>query len=419
VRIWQKEQPVHKAWQQMTGKTPEGYFQAMLQQFPKAGMNETARQLEELTTRLGIFDPMPNRLYGGERKGATGRFGTVDVPTHVLSHLRKPSDDLDEAPAELQHYLKNHRADLDALYVLLQSGEVPRWEADVSALVRAPAPGLMYHRQLHGLIALDILDKTRQGRSASALQALEASWKINQSLRRRPELISQMGATSILHLQAGVMRKMKDVPVEWWQRLDVKAWQESFLRAMELDALVTSRHVTGTDHPMNSPRWFNLLVSSPLGKPLRHLTGIEILELSGEIFSLIKRSNFCTLSPDAVLKQVEGSRSSWNLGTHYGYTNYLRAWRMSTEGLAGAELTRKILQVKAARDSARDRDWPQHLASMESSLCPEAEWVHEVAPDGTIQIQSRNLPEWLKKDYPTSTPLKYSLEPASQSRTLL
>ena len=122
VRIWQKEQPVRNAWQQMTGKTPEGYFQAMLQQFPKAGMNETARQLEELTTRLGIFNPMPNRLYDGERKGATGPFGAVDVPTHVLSHLRQPSDDLDEAPAELQHYLQNHRADLDALYVLLQKG---------------------------------------------------------------------------------------------------------------------------------------------------------------------------------------------------------------------------------------------------------------------------------------------------------
>jgi len=53
---------------------------------------------------------------------------------------------------------------------------------------------------------------------------------------------------------------------------------------------------------------------------------------------------------------------------------------------------------------------------MESSLCPEAEWVHEVAPNGTIQIQCRNLPEWLKKDYPTSMPLKYSLEPASQRR---
>jgi len=239
------------------------------------------------------------------------------------------------------------------------------------------------------------------------------SWKINQSLRRRPELASQMIATSILHLQAGVIRKMKDVPVEWWQRLDVKVWQESFLRAMELDAVVLSRYVRDTDYPMNSPRSFNPLINSPLGKPLWRLAGIEILELSGEIFSLIRKNNFCTSSPDAVLERMKAAHSSWNLGTHYGYTNYLRAWRMSAEGLIQAELTRKILQVKAARDSAMDKDQPRQLAPMESFLCPQAEWVHEVAPNGTIQIECRNLPDWLKKEYPTSVPLKYSLEPAS------
>jgi hypothetical protein len=413
VRIWQKEKPVNAAWESLTGKAPEAYFQAALQEFPKSGMNETARQLEEVTTRLGMFNPMPQRLYGGERKGATGPFGAVDIPPYVLNQLRRPNDVVDPLPEGTQDYLRKHRADLDAIYGLLQQSEGPRWETDVSALVQAPVPGLMYHRQLHGLFALDILNKTRQGQSASALQALEASWRINQSLRRRPELVSHMSATSILHLQAGVIRKMKNVPVEWWQRLDVKVWQESFLRAMELDAVVLSRYVRDTDYPLNSPRSFNPLVNSPLGKPLWRLAGIEILELSGEIFSLIKKSNSCTSSPDAVLKQVEAAHSSWNLGTHYGYTNYLRAWRMSTEGLIHAELTRKILQVKAARDLAMDKDWPRQLAPMESFLCPQAEWVHEVAPNGTIQIKCRNLPEWLKKEYPTSVPLKYSLKPAS------
>jgi hypothetical protein len=263
------------------------------------------------------------------------------------------------------------------------------------------------------LIWLDILDKSRQGQSAAALQALEMSWKINQSLRRRPELISQMIATSILHLQAGIIRKMKDVPLEWGQRLDVTVWQESFLRAMELDAVVLSRYVGDTDYPLNSPQSFNPLINSPLGKPLWRLAGIEILELSGEIFSLIRKNNFCTSSPDAVLERMKAAHSSWNLGTHYGYTNYLRAWRMSAEGLIQAELTRKILQVKATRDSAMDKDWPQRLAPMESSICPDSTWVHEVAPNGMIQIECRNLPEWLRQEYPTSVPLKYSLEPAS------
>ena len=118
VRIWQKEQPVQQSWVEMTGKTPDAYFQAVLQQFPKSGMNETARRLEELTTRLGIFNPMPNRLYDGQRKNFVGPFDTLDAPTYVVSQLRKPTDDIDEPPTKLQDYLKNHRADLDALYTL-------------------------------------------------------------------------------------------------------------------------------------------------------------------------------------------------------------------------------------------------------------------------------------------------------------
>ena len=411
VRIWQKKKRVQEAWVGMTGKTPDAYFQALLQQFPKSGMNETARRLEELTTRLGIFNPMPNRLYDGERKGVTGPFGAVDIPAYVLNQLRRPNDVVDPLPEETQDYLKKHRADLDAIYVLLQQSEEPRWEANVSALLQAPVPNFIYHRQLQGLILLDVLDKSRQGQSIAALQALEVSWKLNQSLRRRPDLVSQMIATSILHLQAGVIRKMKDVPVEWQQRLDVRIWQESFLEAMELDAVVLSRYVRDTDYPMNSPRSFNPLINSPLGKPLWRLAGVEILELSGEIFSLIRNSNFCTSSPEAVLERMKAAHSSWNLGTHYGCTNYLRAWRMSVEGLIHAELTRKILQVKAARDSVTDKD--RLLAPMESFLCPPAKWVHEIGPNGTIQIECRNLPGWLRKEYPTSVPLKYSLEPAT------
>ena len=47
-------------------------FKQCCSNFRKSGMNETARQLEELTTRLGIFNPMPNRLYDGRAKELRG-----------------------------------------------------------------------------------------------------------------------------------------------------------------------------------------------------------------------------------------------------------------------------------------------------------------------------------------------------------
>ena len=409
VRIWQKEKPVQQAWVEMTGKTPEGYFQTILQQFPKTGMNETARQLEELTTRLGIFNPMPNRLYDGQRKNFVGPFDTLDAPAYVVSQSRKPTDDIDEAPAKLQEYLKNHRADLDALYSLVQRSEVPCWETDIALLSRAPAPAVFYHRQLQGLIALDILEKTRKGETASAQVALEASWKISQSLRERPEFLSQMVALSVLDLQTGALRKMEHVPDIWQKRIGLAAWQESFWRAMELDAMVNSRDMSHVGAPVRSPRGFDLLINSPFGKPLRRLVGIEILEASHEALSVIRTRNFCVLSPQSAVEQLGESRSTWSLGTQYGYTNYLRAWSALMEAMTRVELTAKILQAKEARSSATARDWPKQLEAMKSVLCPEAKWVHEITPDGSIKLQCLNLPEWLRKEFPQSVPLIYSL----------
>jgi hypothetical protein len=414
VRMWQKEKPVSDAWQMLTGKTPEGYFQAALQQFPKSGMNETARQLEELTTRLGIFNPMPNRLYDGQRKNFVGPFDTLDAPTYVVSQSRKSTDDIEEAPAKLQDYLKNHRADLNALYSLVQRNETPRWETDIALLSRAPVPALFYHRQLHGLIALDILERTRKGETAAAQAALETSWKINQSLRERPEFLSQMVALSVLDLQTGVLRKMERVPDTWQKRIALAAWQESFWRAMELDAVAISREMTDTVTPVRSARWFDLLINSPLGRPLRRLAGVEMLEVSDEALSLIRNSSFCALSPQVAADRLEASHSNWSLGTQFAYTSYLRAWSRMMEAMTHLELTARVLEAKAARTSTTTSDWPKQLPEMKSSLlCAEAKWVHEIAPDGTIKLQCLNFPEWLNKVYPQSVPLEYSLKSKS------
>jgi hypothetical protein len=410
VRIWQKEEPVQQAWAKMTGKTPDAYFQAMLQQFPKTGMNETARRLEELTTRLGIFNPMPNRLYDGQRKNFVGPFDTLDAPAYVVSQARKPTDDIDEVPAKLRDYLKNHRANLDALYSLVQRSETPRWETDIALLNRAPVPALYYHRQLQGLIAFDILERTRKGETAAAQAALEVSWKINQSVRERPELISQMMALSVLDLQTGALRKMQQVPDTWQKRIGPTEWQESFWRALKFDAMVNSRDMTDVSGPVSGPRGFDLLINSPFGKPLRRLVGIEILEASHEALSVIRTSNFCGLSPQSAVEQLEGWRSPWSLGTQYGYTNYLRAWSAWMEAMTRVELTAKILQAKEARNSVTTRDWPNQLTETKSLICPEAKWVHEIAPDGTINLQCLDLPEWLRKKYPQAVPLTYSLK---------
>ena len=148
------------------------------------------------------------------------------------------------------------------------------------------------------------------------------------SLNEMKELIAAIGTgnvgiqldswpLSILDLQTGVLRKMQQVPDTWQKRIGPTEWQESFWRAMKLDAMVNSRDMTDVSARVRSPRGFDLLINSPFGKPLRRLVGIEILEASQEALSVIRTSNFCVQSPQSAVEQLERSRSTWSLAGVY------------------------------------------------------------------------------------------------------
>jgi hypothetical protein len=215
--FWHKQVSLDNAWRQTVGQTPREAYRSMMSRLPKTARNETAAKLEMLTTKLGIFHPMPFRVYPGLDTWSSGIRRSFHVAPYIYDQYKRPSDEIDKTPEEIRHYLTIHADDLADLYALIRHGEVPRWEMDVSLLVKAPVPGLTYHRELHDLIAADILEKTTLGKHQEALEAFEASWKINQSIRKRPELISQLIALSFLNTQMAILRKMKGAPPEWQQ----------------------------------------------------------------------------------------------------------------------------------------------------------------------------------------------------------
>ena len=132
-----------------------------------------------------------------------GPFGSYDAPPYLYAQLNKPFDEIDPLPPNIQEYLNNHRSDLDELYNLILQNEAPHWEIDIQKGYEAPVPNLFFNHQLQAIIALDILKKTRRGEYKKAVEAFEASWKISQSLRDRPEMISQYISVQVLNRQAG------------------------------------------------------------------------------------------------------------------------------------------------------------------------------------------------------------------------
>jgi hypothetical protein len=396
--VWRKERPLEEAWKQTIGQTPEEFYQSVLGRFPKTEMNEAAGKLEVLSAKLGVINPKPRQAYVSQVSGVRGPFNQYDTPAYLDAQLKKASDDLDEAPEEVRNYLQAHAADLAALYSLVRRGEVPRWEMDLSRLCEAPVPNFLYHRQLQGVIALDILEKTSSGQNKPALEALEASWKIDQSLRERPELISQLIGLTILNRQAGVLRKMKAVPVEWQSRLLEQDLQGPFLQALQLDVLVISKFLSSTDQRFSGFGWADAVINSPLGKPFRRLMSTQMLEVTRDIISELKPDGFCSFNPDSFLRRIEGSLSDWNAAKSVA-GSYCNAWKDATRSLLNIDLTQKILVVKQVREAFKKGDRQRQAPEMESLLCPGVKWAQRSSTDGTVRITSSNLPDWITKEH--------------------
>src|SRR5262249_54254811 len=308
-----------------------------------------------------------------------------------------------------------HADDLADLYALVRHSEVPRWEMDMGLLLKAPVPGLTYHRELLDLIAADILEKTRRGRYQQALEAFEASWKISQSTRERPELISQLIALSLMNTQMGVLRKMKAVPADWEQRLAELNLQGHMMQSLEFDGLILAEYLDqsdvgeylGTSFETNGNRLWggSRVVLGPMGWPIRRLWRTELLEATAKAMTQLKAVDWCSVNPDSAQDQTDSSFSRWTPVR----INFLAICKALAESRANLELTREVVQVKYMQSISKNSRDLQSV-SLKSSLCPGVQWVYQPSAEGAVITQT-GLAEWIvgAKTSSDRPPLTYLL----------
>jgi len=242
------------------------------------------------------------------------------------------------------------------------------------------------------------------------LLALEASWKINQSLLERPELISQMIGLGILRNQAGVLRKMNQVPPDWQKRLNLDL-QTQILYSLGVDSIVTAdclpkyggKMISGSAGPEYLGSYLGLI-----GKPLYYLWGLQDLELMAQSIGDLKSADACTFDPDRAQRHRLDSISFWEEGKRY-VSSPLRAWELATYVKASLELTCEVLRVKALSRERPVAPLPNQQTQKTSSLCPHIQWLRTQAPDGSITIQASHLPVWLKVESARGMPLSYTV----------
>jgi hypothetical protein len=191
-----------------------------------SGRNATAQVVVEQSVALGLnfrsrraLDPHPS----AEDRWALANAGFGDW---LDAQIQVPDDSISEPPLVMSGFLRDRH---EALWSLIDALEksVPKWPA--------PEPRNFPRQELVPMVSLariffcEALIQERAGNRIEAGRALEASWSLLTAINSPPSLVGQLSAVRVERWQAGVLRKMKDPPLQWIDRLSGgRAWQRMF-----------------------------------------------------------------------------------------------------------------------------------------------------------------------------------------------
>ncbi|MBX7220256.1 MAG: hypothetical protein K1Y36_09960 [Blastocatellia bacterium] len=392
--VWYQRGAVNRSWAQT-----ELPLENFSHRFPPTKPNQTALQLQEIGKR---FDLMFIRTQTQQDRNLIESMlrTTRLVGDYVQSQVQKNSSELDPLPPALQQFMASHQADLQALKHVLEANPAPVWEMDLALAEQAETPNLLACRGLASLLAVDILENTRQGKHQEALRSFELSWKANESLRNRPELISQLIAVAVDNLNLDILARMEQVPVEWQQRIAAHNYHTSIAVAIEAETWMLYERtksgeivLRGTEAETPTNKLFRSTVVA-LTEPYVKTLMLNAVEAQCRTLAVARnRGNYWF--------DWKGTVShSRNPVSNLYAVNGASAWRTMNRHLMQVEKTQKILSIKA---QALDGYFPKMISGIESSANPNGKWNYEVAPDGTAKLSFSQEVEFL--------PLKFTFKP--------
>lgn len=340
---------VAEDWKPPEAAMSRGGFEAM---YPKQSASAAALEIEELSSELGIDAAQDSRAEScdkAERMAPSERARTV-LSSYVTRELENSGDAVAAPPPVAARFMEENDAAVASIVSAASGRREIIWDLDVTRGAKSPVPNWVGLTSLQRVLAARALLDLRREDSASALDAIEAIWRIARSLAARPELLSQLTATAQARLAVGLLRKVRAPAYGWETRLRGGEFFQAFLAAFQNDPWPAAEDPASTERVETLTRVYRRFAESLNEKGACAWTRDDLqhsweVAVSGES------------DPDQVILTIS-SDSIINM--------LMRSYRL----LLDSELTALVLEARAERAASRQDEWPARLPNLESRVCP-------------------------------------------------
>jgi hypothetical protein len=441
-------------------KKIEQEIEAFAREFPPTDFNQTANQLRQLTPKLGfkLFDifPQVNTEFSQEPLNLEvpekTRQNWEKIYPILEAYLQKQfstgDDSISPPPKELQDYLTKHSATIAEIRDIILSQPTPIWRTDITPNLTGANifQSLDYFglNNVKKIIALDILEKQRQGQTQAALEMLEISYKLTEDLHNHPFFSSLRPYSYFLeqgYLYAAI-RKLDNLPDIWQYRLGKQDYYQSEwilnkAQIIKIFSVVINADLSrldiwkewGTVLP-ESVRILNRLKLNRVNSLYLRLGMIKMYQSDMRSLEKLQAQEYNVCQSDRI--EFEAKLPPWwnpivqMIEPRYNpaippprtffltFDSYYII--QASKYMLDLELTQKILQVKA--QAAKVGKWPETADNLESAICPGFTWVYQVAEDGTMSLSLSQEPDWQadRLENNRGLPLTYRDRTISQSK---
>ena len=353
--------------------------------YERSEPNASARRLEALAVRLGVRlapstakgRPTPDAELAAREKALK-----EDLRTSLDGFVERADGEPPRLTAGVREFLATHRADLAAVQRHVLDEAIPLWEVRIDE-VDAPLPNLLGFMTLVRLLCLQAVVDAEA--SCPADERLEAAWRLNGALLKRPELISLLiyrANDSLLHR---LVRTLPGTSPEWESRLASFDPVAAQVIALRWEAPLLVRNLYKELMPAGGPIGAAVRGAA---RPYLDMCGWEHALRMQALAKRHETLNYCALTPESLEELWRPSTPRWNILSKIAWPELSSSTVRALRRRLDQELTGLVLLV---------RDGNLVSGEVPSRACPGNIWTVSARSDGTTIELARRVFDPVRK----------------------